>query len=121
MVCTCVSIERSTVVLSFLFEATRLYGGLYTSPVQLDQYPDWRFADALSYIKYAYFGVALNELEGLNFVCTPGQTCRYLEGEDQLEVMGYDQYTIGGCVGYLILLIVGFRFLAYLGLRYLKA
>ena len=37
MVCNCVSIERSTVVLTFLFEASRLFGGYYTSPKQLDQ------------------------------------------------------------------------------------
>ncbi|RYY85386.1 hypothetical protein EON63_07470 [archaeon] len=73
VVCTCVSIERSTVVLSFLFEVTRLFGGLYTSPALLGDYGDWRFADALSYIKYAYVGVALNELTDLEYDCPPGK------------------------------------------------
>eukprot|EP00981_Chlorochromonas_danica_P010442 scaffold3227_cov188-Ochromonas_danica.AAC.28 len=123
VVCTCISIERSTVVLSFLFEATRLFGGYYTSPKQLDEYPDWRFADALSYIKYSYIGAALNELHGLEFECNlPNPSkCKYLDGSQQAEAMGYNRYSIGECAGYLVLLICGFRFLGYLGLRFLKA
>lgn len=120
VVCTCVSIERSTVVLTFLFEASRLFGGYYTSPKQLDDFPNWAFADALSYIKYAYIGVALNEFHGLEIDCPTGQTCATTSGGQIIAQYGYDRYTIGGCVGYLIVLIIGFRLLAYLGLRYFK-
>ena len=120
VVCTCISIDRSTVVLCFAFEASRLFGGYYTSPALLHQYPDWKFADALSYIKYAYVGMALNELHGLTFTCDPGQTCTITTGHQLIQKFGYDNYTIGSCFGYLILLIFGFRFLAYLGLKYLK-
>lgn len=45
--CLCVSLELSTVVLSLLLELSRLYGGFFTSPKQLDLYDHWRFADAL--------------------------------------------------------------------------
>jgi len=45
--CLCVSLELSTVVLSLLLELSRLYGGFFTSPKQLDLYENWRFADAL--------------------------------------------------------------------------
>lgn len=120
VVCTCISIERSTVALSFLFEITRLYGGYYTSPRQLDRFPEWRFADALSYIKYAYIGVALNELEGLKYDCDTDESCIYRTGEQQIEAMGYGEYTKASCVAYLIMLIASFRFLGYLGLRFLK-
>jgi ATP-binding cassette subfamily G (WHITE) protein 2 len=50
--CICVSIEMSTVVLSVLFEISRLFGGFFTSPEMLHEYPHWKFADALSYLKY---------------------------------------------------------------------
>lgn len=108
VVCTCVSIERSTVVLSFIFEITRLFGGYYTSPKQLHDFPHWRWADALSYLKYAYIGTVLNELEG-----EPG-------GAAIIDQYGYDEYTISFCIGILIVFIVGCRLLAYLGLRFLK-
>eukprot|EP01033_Poteriospumella_lacustris_P017944 gene17944-12863_t len=65
VVCICVSIDRSTVVVSFLFEATRLFGGYYTSPKQLHEYPHWKWADALSYLKYAYIGAVKPLLEGI--------------------------------------------------------
>ena len=45
--CLCVSLELSTVVLSLLLELSRLYGGFFTSPKQLDLFDQWRFADAL--------------------------------------------------------------------------
>eukprot|EP01031_Cornospumella_fuschlensis_P031588 gene31588-38176_t len=87
VVCTCVSIERSTVVLTFLFEITRLYGGYYTSPAQLDANPSWRFVDALSYIKYAYIGIALNELEHLQLSCDPTEKCKYTTGSQQIATL----------------------------------
>lgn len=108
VVCTCVSIERSTVVLSFLFEVTRLFGGYYTSPKQLHDFPNWKWADALSYLKYAYIGSVLNVLRKV-----PGY-------QATIDTYGYDEYSIDACIGYLIVLIVGFRFLGYLGLRFVK-
>ena len=120
MVCTCISIDRSTVVLSFAFEVCRLFGGYYTSPALLEEYPDWRFADALSYIKYAYVGIALNELEGQTYSCPYGKSCAVTNGDQLIAKYGYDTYTIGSCFGYILVLIVGYRLLAYFGLRYLK-
>jgi hypothetical protein len=107
-------------VLCFLFEISRLFGGYYTSPKLLDDYPDWRFADALSYTKYAYVGLALNRLNGLKIECDTGSTCSINTGQDIIDIYGYDEYTIDACFGYLIVLIVGFRLIGYLGLRFMK-
>jgi ATP-binding cassette subfamily G (WHITE) protein 2 len=109
VVCICVSIDRSTVVLSFLFEITRLFGGYYTSPRQLHEYPHWKWADALSYLKYAYIGAVLPLLRGVK------------GSQAIIDLYEYDAYTVGECAGYIIVLIIGFRFLAYLGLRFIKA
>lgn len=122
--CICVSVERSTVVLSFLFEICRLYGGFFTSPKQLDDYPNWRFADGLSYIKYVFMGIALNELTGLEFSCTAAQISSKKctpSGQTIIEDKGYDKYTIGMVAGILVFFIVGTRFIGYLGLRFGKA
>ena len=117
--CTCVSIEMSTVVLASLLEISRLYGGFFTSPYQLLAAPHWRFADALSYLKYAFVGVALNELHGLELTCLPTDaTC--LTADQIIVNAGYDQYSIGFLAGILSVFIVGCRIVAFLGLKYVK-
>mmetsp|Transcript_1941 Transcript_1941/g.2026 ORF Transcript_1941/g.2026 Transcript_1941/m.2026 type:complete len:693 (-) Transcript_1941:52-2130(-) len=122
--CLCVTLEKSTVALSLLLEIARLYGGFFTSPQQLNDYPGWRFADALSYVKYVFVGVALNELEGLELTCTDAQVSAnkcIRSGTTIMEERGYDQYTMGFCAGILIVYIVGCRIVGYVALRYLKS
>jgi ATP-binding cassette subfamily G (WHITE) protein 2 len=109
VVCACISIERSTVVLAFLFEITRLYGGFFTSPKLLHSFPHWKWVDALSYLKYAFLGSINTVLRGV-----PGS-------QSIIDSFGYYEYTIHECIGYLVVLVLGFRILAYLGLRFIKA
>jgi ATP-binding cassette subfamily G (WHITE) protein 2 len=103
--CICVSIELSTIVLAAVYEISRLYGGWFISPKLLFQYPNWKFADSLSYIKYAFVGVSLNENDGLLITCTqseldstnkciipPINTPPYT-GEAFNSFYGYDNYT----------------------------
>ena len=110
----------STVVLSLLFEISRLYGGFFTSPTQLHDYPEWKFADVLSYIKYAFVGSALNELQGMDFVCDAGEKCVISTGQQIIEAKGYDQYTIGTCIGILLVYIFVCRALAYIALKFVR-
>lgn len=121
--CLCVTIELSTVALSLVLEISRLYGGFFTSPKQLIMYENWKFADALSYLKYVFVGVAVNELEGLEYTCTAAQIsankCVYT-GEQTMAEKGYDQYTMGYCAGILAVYIFGCRMVAYIALRVLK-
>eukprot|EP01031_Cornospumella_fuschlensis_P031507 gene31507-38079_t len=118
--CFCVSVEMSTVVLCCLFEICRLFGGFFASPTLMEEEEAWAFADALSYIKYAFVGSAITELQGLKLSCDPGETCQYTTGEEIMKDNGYTDYSVGYCVGILFVFIVGFRLLAYLGLRYIK-
>jgi ATP-binding cassette, subfamily G (WHITE), member 2 len=117
----------STVVLSLLLEITRLYGGFFTSPSQLDQYTGWRFADALSYLKYTFVGVALNELHGLKLDCVTSTGVQVdaskciTTGEQIAASKGYDEYTVGFCAGIMIVYIIGTRLVAFLALRYIKS
>lgn len=118
--CLCVSVELSTVVLAFTFEVCRLFGGFFASPAQMEMYPKWAFADALSFIKYAFVGVTITQLQGLELSCPTGQTCAITRGSQIIAANGYDQYTSGFCIGILFVLIVGARLLAYLALRFIK-
>jgi ATP-binding cassette subfamily G (WHITE) protein 2 len=118
--CFCVSVELSTVVLCLFFEVSRLFGGFFASPKQISSTIEWSFVDVLNYMKYVFVGVALNELNGLELSCEPGEKCQFTTGEEIAAFYGYNQYSIGFCVGILIVLIVGFRLLAYLGLRFIK-
>jgi hypothetical protein len=74
----------------------------------------------LSYLKYVYVGVALNELNGLVLSCPEGESCEYTTGEQIAHDKGYDQYSIGFCVGILVVYIVGCRLIAYIGLRVVR-
>ena len=107
-------------VLCCLFEICRLFGGFFASPTLMEEEEAWAFADALSYIKYAFVGSAITELQGLKLSCDPGETCQYTTGEEIMKDNGYTDYSVGYCVGILFVFIVGFRLLAYLGLRYIK-
>jgi len=96
---------------------------LIRSPKQLLSYPSWTFADALSYLKYTFVGVAINELSGLEYTCTAKQiaanTC-VRTGEETMADKGYDQYTMGFCAGILVVYIFGCRLVAFLALRFFK-
>ena len=121
--CICVSIELTTVVMSVCFEISRLYGGFFISPAQMEEFPEWEFADALSYIKYAYVGISVNELDGLELSCTPQEVAAnkcISTGEEYSEIKGYDQYTIPFCVGILLVMIFSYRVIGYLALRFIK-
>ena len=97
-----------------------MYGGFFTSPLQLQSHQGWAFADALSYIKYAFMGVALNELTGLKFDCPSKGTCSIPTGETIIKQKGYDQYTVELCAGILVLYIFCARFIGYISLRFIK-
>ena len=55
--------------------------------------------DALSYIKYSYVGIALNEFSGLELSCTPAQLrngkCPTPDGETSIKALGLDYISIG--------------------------
>jgi len=124
--CICVSLELSTVVLSVYFEICRLYGGFFTSPAQLligDSY-GWKFLDVISYIKYCFVGIALNELEGLELTCSKEEIslgqCKIHSGDVIIKDKGYDEYTIEYCAGSLVAYIIGVRLIGYLAIRFIK-
>ena len=116
--------ELSTVVLSISLEVCRLYGGFFTSPAQLLAYHNWKFLDVLSYLKYVFVGLAINELSGLSMTCTDAEVAKKAcvrTGESIMQARGYDQYSMGFCAGMLVVYVVVCRFIAYVALRYFKA
>ena len=129
--CLFVSIEMSTVVAAMAYEIARLYGGWFISPFLMSTYPDWKFADAVSYIKYAFVGVSLNENDGLVLTCLPTElvsgkctmpplTGPTFDGNAYNNFYGYNQYTINYCFGILVAFIVIARIIAYIALRTIK-
>jgi len=108
-------------VLPMALEIARLFGGYFLSPANLPSYFSW--LDALSYAKYTYVGVALNELTGLVLTCTDAQRNAAGEcpgGEATIAALGLNKLTISSCAWVLILMIVVFRAGAYLAIRFIK-
>ena len=121
----CRTTDMSVSVLPLMLETSRLFGGFFLSPANLPSYFVW--LDALSYVKYTYVGISLNELGGLRLYCSPAAlakaangVCPITSGDQVIENLGLDQYTRGGCAGILVLYIVFCRVVAFLGVRYIK-
>ena len=99
MICSFTSsISVPTTVLPVILELSRLFGGFFLPPALLPTYFSW--LDALSYIKYAYVGAVLNELDG--HVFDDSATA----GSSFIAKNGLNYISVGGCVGVLIAVIV---------------
>lgn len=90
-----------------------------------------QFFDQISYMKYGYVGLTINEYTGLKYKCGtraapldgPGDVCptsNELTGEATMKRFGYDRYTISYCAGCLIAYIIVCRTASYLALRFWK-
>ena len=86
-----------------------------------------QFFDQISYMKYGYIGLCLNEYQDLTYrcgtalkpVCGPNDV--YVKvGETTMANFGYERYKIDYCVGCMIVYISVCRIASYLALRFLK-
>ena len=115
----CKTTDMSVTVLPMALEVSRLFGGFFLSPANLPKYFSW--LDALSYAKYTYVGISLNELQGLVLSCADAGTSTCIpNGETTIKQLGLDYISIGGCIGVLLAFIIFCRIIAYLGVRFLK-
>lgn len=122
----CVTVGRSLSVLPLVFDIWRLFGGFFLSPAEVPTYFVW--IDSVSYVKYTYVGISLNELEGLNYTCTSDQlvpavngTCPVTSGQQTINRLGLGFISIGGCIGVLIGLWITLRVINYLAVRFNKS
>jgi len=121
----CVTVATSLSILPFIFDVWRLFGGFYLSPAESPLYFIW--LDSISYIRFAYVGISLNELDGLNYTCTSKQlvppvngTCPITSGQHTIDTLGLGFISVGGCIGILIAFLLTLRFFNYLAIRYNK-
>eukprot|EP00953_Heterococcus_sp_UTEX-ZZ885_P028758 15330-Heterococcus_DN1.PRE.2 len=123
----CRTTDLSVTVLPMALEVSRLFGGFFLSPKNLPAYFAW--LDAVSYVKYAYIGAALNENAGLVLRCTAKELkfnskgesiCPVTSGAQVMADLGTDAWSVGRCCLALVLYIAIARFLAYEGIRYIK-
>ncbi|KAJ3083977.1 hypothetical protein HK102_000810 [Quaeritorhiza haematococci] len=115
----CRTTTMSVTVLPMMLELARLFGGWFLSPANLPKYFVW--LDSISYVKYTYIGIALNELTGLTLKCpNPDGTGCVLNGDFTIQQQGFQNYSVAGCAGALVAYIFICRFIAYLGIRYIK-
>lgn len=123
----CRTTDMAVTVLPMALEVCRLFGGFFLPPIDLPNYFYW--LDAMSYVKYAYVGIAVNELTGLKYSSyDPSQPSIVLQssfvnlrdGDQVLEQLGMANYlSIGQCAACLVAYIVICRVIAYLGTRFI--
>eukprot|EP01036_Dinobryon_divergens_P027780 gene27780-36607_t len=126
--CLFVSIELSCVVLACAMEINRLYSAFFVSPLALDNYPKWKFFDSISYMKFGYVGLVINEYDNWNIPCTKPSdyttfrgvknVCR--NGRQWEQNFGYERYTISYCFGMMVVYVIFCRVVGYLALRFIK-
>eukprot|EP00299_Pterocystis_sp_00344_P019877 c9825_g2_i1.p1 GENE.c9825_g2_i1~~c9825_g2_i1.p1 ORF type:complete len:636 (-),score=175.65 c9825_g2_i1:75-1727(-) len=118
----CRTTDLSVAVLPMMLEVSRLFGGFFLPPINLPHYFSW--LDALSFYKYAYVGISLNELHGLELHCLPEQlvngVCPIVDGTVTIKTLGFDYITITGCAWALVGYILFSRVVAFLAVKYLK-
>lgn len=122
----CKTTDLSVTVLPMVLEICRLFGGFFLSPANLPNYFSW--LDALSYVKYTYVGIALNELSGLTLTCADSErknvsgtmTCPTPDGQATVNALGLDYITLEDCIGILISYIFICRLFAYFAVRWIK-
>eukprot|EP01111_Echinosteliopsis_oligospora_P006031 TRINITY_DN1997_c0_g2_i1.p1 TRINITY_DN1997_c0_g2~~TRINITY_DN1997_c0_g2_i1.p1 ORF type:complete len:623 (+),score=155.49 TRINITY_DN1997_c0_g2_i1:63-1931(+) len=119
----CRTTTMAVSVLPMALEVARLFGGFFLSPALLPNYFSW--LDALSYAKYTYVGISLNELQGLVLTCTDAQrnaagNCPVPNGEFTIKALGLDKYSITMCAFVLVAFITFFRTGAYFAIRFIK-
>lgn len=112
--------DMAVTILPMILEICRLYGGFFLSPANIPKYFVW--LDAISYVKYTYTGISLNELTGLQLTCenlAHNAVC-ITSGEETIQRLGLDYMSIGASAGVLVIYIFLTRLIAYLGVRYIK-
>jgi ABC-type multidrug transport system permease subunit len=116
--------DMAVTVLPMVLELARLYGGFFLPPINLPGYFVW--LDAISYVKYAYVGISLNELQNLPLTCSASELaaangqCPVTSGDQIIGRLGLNFISMGGCAGALIAYIVLSRVIAYVGIRFIK-
>lgn len=80
-----------------------------------------QFFDQISYMKFGFIGLVLNEFKDKTFVCNPTAVPKqFCDGNLILGVNGYNRYNVGYCAGCMIVYIAVCRITSYIALRFLK-
>jgi ABC-type multidrug transport system ATPase subunit/ABC-type multidrug transport system permease subunit len=107
-------------VLPFSCEFARLFGGWFLSPKDIPHY--FKFIDFLSYVKYGFVGLSLNELTDLQLQCNPDELnnniCPITNGEQLIEKNGYNEYSIFQCIYMLLIFSFVCRCLSYIVIKF---
>jgi ABC-type multidrug transport system ATPase subunit len=95
-----------------------LFGGFFANLDSIPVYFIW--LENLSFIKWGYEIVAVNEFKGLVFECPPEGFCAYPDGESVLEFLSMSNVDIIINFAILLGIAAGFQVVAYLLLLFLK-
>jgi ATP-binding cassette subfamily G (WHITE) protein 2 len=88
-----------------------LFGGFY---IQTDSIPSYfKWVESISYLKYSYRVLMVNEFSGLSLECSTGGGPCYADGESVLDLYGMRGQSIVADLLVLLLIIVVLRVLSY--------
>lgn len=88
-----------------------LFGGFYISVGNLPIVANW--IPYLSFPRWGFEALAINEYEGLTFTCNQSNSTCILTGEQELEILTFDGHSTAYPVFGLGMLLLGYLFLSY--------
>ena len=92
-----------------------IVAGLFANTDRLDPY--WVWLNYISFPRYAFTGVAVNEFDRIGSLCDPGQSCQYATGVEVIYFLGFENNSWGLSVVLLGAIMVVCRLLAALALH----
>eukprot|EP00005_Dracoamoeba_jomungandri_P007043 CAMPEP_0174274676 /NCGR_PEP_ID=MMETSP0439-20130205/58844_1 /TAXON_ID=0 /ORGANISM="Stereomyxa ramosa, Strain Chinc5" /LENGTH=696 /DNA_ID=CAMNT_0015366603 /DNA_START=54 /DNA_END=2144 /DNA_ORIENTATION=- len=115
--------KLATVVVPFVILPLLLLGGFF---LNLDSIPSWlRWAKWLTYYRFGYEIVILNEFRGLTFTCSDSERaasgeCPLADGAEVIDILGMDNPETKIWINFLILLgqLLVLKLVGFLSIKY---
>jgi len=89
-----------------------LFGGFFINEDSIPVYFSW--IAKISFFKYGYEAVSINEWKDKTIGCDPGEVCQTTSGNIVLQTLSMDPNDYWRDVGVLFGLLAGFRFISFL-------
>ena len=91
-----------------------IVAGLFANTERLDPY--WVWLNYISFPRYAFTGIVVNEFDGIGSLCSPGQICQYNDGREVIAYLGFGNASWGLSVLLLGCIMIVLRILAAIAL-----
>eukprot|EP01100_Stratorugosa_tubuloviscum_P002234 TRINITY_DN1509_c2_g1_i1.p1 TRINITY_DN1509_c2_g1~~TRINITY_DN1509_c2_g1_i1.p1 ORF type:complete len:639 (-),score=286.02 TRINITY_DN1509_c2_g1_i1:94-2010(-) len=95
-----------------------LFGGFYINQDNIPVYYIW--IEYISFFKYLYAVLCVNEFKGAEFTCDTTGPCPIKTGDQELELLGFENVVIWEYLLVGLGMVIGYRIISFFGLVFQK-